>query len=154
MALCVVMVTYGNPSHSDSQPRVTGAVGNLLYPLLARVLPVAKSQTVRSTFDIVKAKAKLRDAGKSYADIAKPLGYERQAVGHWFRGRGEPNVQQMKIMAKELGCHWLELVTDDAMVVFQEAEIKRVQRMRNLDADGLAELDAFLAFKDAAKSPT
>lgn len=103
------------------------------------------------TFDIVKAKAKMSASGKSYVDLAKPLGYERQAVGHWFRGRGEPSVQQMKIMAKEMGCHWLELVTDDAMVVYEEKELKRVERMRKLSADDLSELDAFLAFKAASK---
>lgn len=107
------------------------------------------SHPVRRTFDIVKAKAKLAEANKSYADLARPLGYERQAVGHWFRGRGEPTVQQMKIMAKELGCHWLELVTDDTLVIYREEERRRVERMRGLSAQDLAELDAFLAFKEA-----
>lgn len=60
-------------------------------------------------------------------------------------------MQQMKVMAKELGCHWLELVTDDAVVVYREDEVKRVQRMRGLDTTELAELDAFLAFKAKAK---
>lgn len=110
---------------------------------------MTKSQAVRRTFDILKARARLDALGKSYADLAKPLGYERQAVGHWFRGRGEPNVQQMKIMAKELGCHWLELVTDDTMVIYTEEERKRVEAMRGLSDSELAELDAFLAFKHA-----
>lgn len=110
-----------------------------------------KSQPVRRTFDIVKAKAILEKADKSYADLGRALGFERQAVGHWFRGRGEPSVQQMKIMAKELGCHWLELVTDDTMVIYREEERARVERMRNLAPGDLAELDAFLAFKASVK---
>lgn len=105
-------------------------------------------QPVRRTFDILKAQAKLDEAGKSYADLAAALGLKsRQAVGHWFRGRGEPSVQQLRAMAKELGCHWLELVREDATVVFEESEVERVARMRTLDPDALKELDAFLAFK-------
>lgn len=109
-----------------------------------------QTRSHRRAFDEGKAREKLDNAGKSYADLARALGYERQAVGHWFRGRGEPNVQQLKIIAKELGCHWLELVTEDTLVVFQEEEIRRVQSMRQLGPDALAELDAFLAFKEAS----
>lgn len=108
------------------------------------------SQPVRRTFDKLKAKAKMKAAGKSYADLGRALGMQRQAVGHWFRDRGEPNVQQMKVMAEELGCHWLELVDDSAIVVFQEEEARRVERMRALTPEALAELDAFLAFKAQA----
>lgn len=107
------------------------------------------SHPVRPTFDIVKAKTFLDRSGKSYAAIARALGFERQAVGHWFRGRGEPSVQQMKVMADELGCHWLELVTDDTLVVYREDERQRLERMRQLDDAALSELDAFLAFKAA-----
>ena len=108
------------------------------------------SQPVRRTFDKLKAKAKMKAAEKSYADLGRALGMQRQAVGHWFRDRGEPNVQQMKTMADELGCHWLELVDDSAIVVFQEEEARRVERMRTLGPDALKELDAFLAFKAQA----
>lgn len=110
------------------------------------------SQPVQQVFDIVKAKAKLKAAGKGYPELAAALGYRRQAVGHWFRGRGEPTVQQMKVIAEVLGCHWLELVTDDATVVFQTAEVERLARMRALDPADLAELDAYLAVKAAAKT--
>jgi len=109
------------------------------------------SHPLRPTFDIVKAKAKMKAAGKTYADIGRALGYERQAVGHWFRNRGEPDVKQMKVMAAELGCHWLELVTDDTTVIFKEEERQRVERMRELSAAELSELDAFLAFKMKSK---
>jgi|SRR5690606_18168835 len=102
-------------------------------------------QTVRRTFDKVKATAKMEAAGKSYADLGRAAGVTRQAVGHWFRDRGEPTVQQMKAMARELGCHWLELVDENAVVVYQEQERARLERMRKLSPDELAKLDAFLA---------
>lgn len=107
------------------------------------------SHPVRRTFDIVKAKERMTRAGLTYADLAKPFGFERQAIGHWFRGRGEPSVQQMKVLAEQLGCHWLELVTDETIVVYKDVERARVEAMRNLDPASIAELDAFLAFKAA-----
>lgn len=101
------------------------------------------------TFDIAKAEEKRAAAGKSYADLGRALGLERQTVGHWFRRRGEPSVQQMKALAKELGCHWLELVTEETTVIHLQDEAERVERMRRLDAAGLKDLDDFLAFKIA-----
>lgn len=109
------------------------------------------SHPEQPAFDTVKAKALLEKSGKSMASVARALGYERQTVGHWFRGRGEPDVNQMKAMAKELGCHWVELLDDDSLVVYQADELIRVERMRNLDAASLVELDAFLSFKAANK---
>jgi transcriptional regulator with XRE-family HTH domain len=83
-------------------------------------------------------------AGKSYADLGRALGIERQAVGHWFRDRGEPNVHQMKMMAAEMKCHWLEIVDEEATVVFLKAELERLERMRSLSPTSLAKLDAYL----------
>jgi transcriptional regulator with XRE-family HTH domain len=107
-------------------------------------LSLPMTQPVRRTFDILKAKEKMKLARKSYADLGRALGMKRQAVGHWFRGRGEPDVQQMKAMAKELGCHWLELVDEKTMVVYQEEERNRLEKMRQLPPDALVFLDSFL----------
>ncbi|MGH8171816.1 MAG: helix-turn-helix domain-containing protein [Rhodanobacteraceae bacterium] len=111
------------------------------------------AQQLLAVFDIAKAEALRRKAGNpSYAAIAAAMGLKsRQAVGHWFRGRGEPDVRQMKLMAEALHCHWLELVTDETVVVYREDELRRVEQMRSLDAEGLAELDAYLAFKRSLK---
>lgn len=104
------------------------------------------------TFDILKAQIIRKRVGMSYADLGTHLGVTRQAVGYWFRERGEPNVQQMKEMAKAMGCHWLELVTDETMVVYKEEEIRRMERIRKLSDKDLADLDGFLAFKGDSRS--
>lgn len=112
------------------------------------------SQPMRRTFDIKKAEEIRRrtDPPITYAEIARQMGLQsRQAVGHWFRGRGEPNVQQLKQMAGVLGCHWLELVKDDTVVVYREEERQRINMIRELAPDALAELDAFLRFKTTTK---
>lgn len=100
--------------------------------------------SVRRTFDKIKAREKMDLAGKSYADLGRALGMERQAVGHWFRDRGEPNVRQMRAMADELGCHWLELVTEDTLVVYSDAERRRLELTRELTPEQLAKLDHYL----------
>lgn len=151
MAFVVVMATDRNHVTGICQRHVTDAVDNLLFPLRQAALRL-KSHPVRPLFDTLKAKALMLDAGKNMSDLARALGYERQAVGHWFRGRGEPTVQQMKVMARELGCHWLELATEETFVVYREDERKRLERMRALDTASLAELDAFLAFQESKKN--
>lgn len=109
-------------------------------------------KSVDRVFDADKAKSLLEASSvKTYAGLARAMGLERQTVGHWFRGRGEPNVQQLKQMAKAMGCHWLELVDDDTTVVHQQAERKRVEQMRALDPEALKELDDYLAFKVATR---
>lgn len=105
------------------------------------------SQPARPIFDTIAAKALLSARKMSVAALARRMGLTRQAVGHWFRGRGEPDVRQLKGIAEQLGCHWLDLVTEDATVLHATAEIDRVQRIRALDSTALAELDAFLSFK-------
>lgn len=125
-----------------------------MFPLFMCRERMPQSHQVRRTFDIIKAEQKREAAGSpSYASIATAMGLKsRQAVGHWFRGRGEPNVQQMKQMAQILGCHWLELATEDAVVLYREDEIKRAESLRQLGPEDLDEVDAFIAFKLASKS--
>jgi Predicted transcriptional regulators len=141
-----VMVTSCNPARRGSQPHVTGAAGNLLYPTF-QSRPTSMSQPVRRTFDIVKAKARLGASGKTYVDLGRRLGVTRQAVGHWFRGRGEPDVQQMKRMAEVLGCHWLELVTDETTVLYREEELRHYDLLRQLSPEQRSEVEDFIKFK-------
>lgn len=61
-------------------------------------------------------------------------------------------MQQLKLMAKEMGCHWLELVTDDTRVLYQQDEIHRLEQERKLTDAEKAELDAFIAFKLASRA--
>lgn len=104
------------------------------------------SQPVLPVFDILRADAIRKRRGLSYAAIAEGMGLKaRQTVGHWFRGRGEPDMRQLKGMATVLGCHWLELVTDETTVIYEQDELERVRRMRSLSPEARAMMDAFLA---------
>src|SRR3546814_8044378 len=107
-------------------------------------MTVVMNRPLRPTFDKIKAREKMDAAGKSYADLGRALGMGRQTVGHWFRDRGEPSVKQMKAMGDELGCHWLELVNEETMVIYRADERRRIARTRALTPQQLAKLDAFL----------
>ena len=107
------------------------------------------SQSVTPTFDRVAARAKIHASGKSVAAIARELGYERQTVGHWLRGRGEPTMKQIHELADKIGCHWLELVSQDATVLNDPQEIARTERIRALSPDKRALLDSLLGSMDS-----
>lgn len=72
--------------------------------------------------------------GLSLADVGRYLGYERQTVGHWFRLRGNPSVQDLKKMAALLQIDVAELISPDAVIANNEAEKETVQTMRELSS--------------------
>ncbi len=114
-------------------------------------MPHTLRQNPDKLFDVAKAKAALKAHGKTYADIGRALGLERQAVGHWFRDRGEPTMRQLKAMADAIGVHWLELVTDDTLVVYQAEEKARVEKMRALSPEDQERLDVWLQMQIESK---
>lgn len=103
------------------------------------------SQSKIPTFDRIKAKARIQATGRSVADVARSIDLERQTVGHWLRGRGEPNMRQIYQLAQEIGCHWLELVDDQVVVLNDPAERQRVERIRAASPAVQAMIDALLA---------
>lgn len=141
------MVTKRNRKSEGSQRHVTDGAGNVLLPPVQWLLP-HMAQSVRPDPDTLwspaKTKVLLKAKGLKYADLAAPLKLTRQAVGHWFRNRGEPDMRQLKIIAKTLGVHWLELVDEEVDVVWNPAEKARLDQIRKLDPESLALIDAQL----------
>lgn len=114
-------------------------------------MPHSVRQKPTNLLDVTKTKALMKRAKASYASLGRALGMGRQGVGHWFRGRGEPSVQQLKTMASELGVHWLELVDEETLVVWKDEERRRVERMRALTDEEKAKLDAWLELNTGQK---
>ena len=149
------MVTEGNRSSRGlSTARNPRGSYHLPVPSESPVMPHTVRPTPDKLFDVAKAKAALKAAGKSYADVGRALGLERQAVGHWFRDRGEPTMRQLKGMADAIGVHWLELVDEETLVVWKEEERRRVERMRALSDEEKAKLDAWLELNTGTKEKT
>ena len=99
-----------------------------------------------STFNTTEAAARMRRRRLTYADIGRVVGKTRQAVGHWFRNRGEPDVDDIKKMAPLLGVHWVELVQDGAVIANSPVEIEIVKGARELDARKLEQLRQYVRF--------
>ena len=83
----------------------------------------------------------------NYAGLARLLGYERQAVGHWFRDRGAPNMKDMHRIAAALGISVTELINEDAEIAVGEAQREVVRLMKEAAA---ADQDMVLSIVRAA----
>ena len=65
---------------------------------------------------IVQAKKIMRDRGITQKDIASAMGKStRGAVGHYFTGRSQPTLNQLKSLAKYLGITLAELVDPEGV---------------------------------------
>jgi transcriptional regulator with XRE-family HTH domain len=104
------------------------------------------------TFDILKTQKLLDERRIGYPELGAALGMTRQAVGHWFRERGEPTVQQMKVMARVLGVHWLELCTEETVVLYEQEERDHMQQWRGVSPETRALVEQILAADRARKS--
>lgn len=58
-------------------------------------------------------------------------------------------MKQLAALAKSLGCHWLELVSDDATVVNDPDELLRLARIRAASPERRALIDALLSDGEA-----
>ncbi len=60
---------------------------------------------------IIQAKKLMRNQGVTQKDLASAMGKStRGAVGHYFTGRSQPTLKQLKSLAKYLGITLAELV--------------------------------------------
>ncbi len=93
---------------------------------------------MRPTWNKLRAKERMDALEMSYADLARLLGYERQAVGHWFRDRGAPSMKDMHRIAAALGINVAELISEDAEIAVGEAQRSVVRLMKGVPAEDQA----------------
>ena len=60
-----------------------------------------------------RARAQMRARGVSQQDLSRLLECTRGAVGHYLSGRRHPSLEQMEIIARELGVDLLWLLRGD-----------------------------------------
>lgn len=90
---------------------------------------------MRSFWDKLKAQGRIDALGLSYAAIGRKLGYSRQAVGHWFRGRSDPTMKDLHRLAEMLGVPVMELLTEDAEIAVTEPQQDVVRLMKDVPLD-------------------
>ncbi len=93
---------------------------------------------------IIQAKKIMRNQGITQKDIASAMGKStRGAVGHYFTGRSQPTVKQLKSLAKYLGITLAELVDPenvncnpfniDTLECFSPAEFNTLKSISPID---------------------
>ena len=79
-----------------------------------------------------KARAGLKARGVRYIDLATRLGCTEGAVGHYLRGRREPSVETLRIIAEAAGLSLSEMVGDDPRFVAESSEVRLIDAFRSL----------------------
>ena len=79
-----------------------------------------------------KAKEALKAKGIRYIDLAATLNCTESPVGHWLNGRREPDVETLRIIAREAGLSLSEMVGDDPRFVGDKAEKQLIDAFRSL----------------------
>jgi transcriptional regulator with XRE-family HTH domain len=101
---------------------------------------------------IKRAKKLMKDQGLTQKDVASSMGKTTGgAVGHYFTGRSQPTVNQVKSLAKKLGVSFSKLVeghdtVDEEMLdlCLQLVEIAELETDINLSAKQSAKMVTYL----------
>ena len=104
------------------------------YTLL-RALVVAASESRVMTPWYEKARLAIKAKGIRYIDIAAVLGCTEGAVGHYLRGRREPTVETLRIIAEQAGLSLSDMVGDDPRFIADADEKSLIDAFRKLDAE-------------------
>ena len=82
-----------------------------------------------------KARLAIKAKGIRYIDIAAVLGCTEGAVGHYLRGRREPTVETLRIIAEQAGLSLSDMVGDDPRFIADADEKSLIDAFRGLDAE-------------------
>jgi transcriptional regulator with XRE-family HTH domain len=82
-----------------------------------------------------KARLALKAKGIRYLDLAAVIGCTEGAVGHYLRGRREPTVETLRIIAEQAGLSLSDMVGDDPRFIADADEKSLIDAFRKLDAE-------------------
>jgi len=103
---------------------------------LAMILAMDKGNTTQPAWAL-RAKLLMRDQRVTQESLAKMLGTTRGAVGHYFRGRREPDIDTLVIIAKALGVTVSHLTGELPLSDDPQAAREVEQLVQSLPADSL-----------------
>jgi len=79
-----------------------------------------------------KASEVRKQKGIKLGQLAKAAGVEVSTVSHWLKGRREPSVPNMRILARELGMSFGEMVEEDPYYLHKQDERQLMDKFRDL----------------------
>lgn len=116
-------------SGNNTQRTVSGQESG--YTLLRALAGnAAVFQTMTPWYE--KARLALKAKGIRYLDLAAVLGCTEGAVGHYLRGRREPTVDTLRIIAEQAGLSLSEMVGDDPRFIADPDEKRLIDTFRGL----------------------
>ena len=87
----------------------------------------------------------IKNAGLTYDDVGAEIGVTGSAVGHWLKGRRDPNMDEIRVMARMAGISLDEMFQSQDYIVANATEIAVVQQFRKLDRKKRALAEKLLA---------
>lgn len=79
-----------------------------------------------------RVRAGMKAKGYTQDDVASRLHVTRGAISHYLNGIREPNLNQVKELAKMLDMSLSELLGDDATFINDETQLKAVDIIKEL----------------------
>lgn len=93
----------------------------------------------------IKAKARLKELGRTQAWLAGEVKASPPAVSLWFKGTHNPNLGKIKRIAEILDMSFAELVEDDDAICQDLHELMTLRNLRTLPEDKRQQIMEFIA---------
>lgn len=88
----------------------------------------------------IKAKARLKELGRTQAWLANEVKSSEPAISLWFKGVHNPSLTKLKRIAHLLDMSFAELVEDDDAICQDQAELDVLRALRAIPADKRTQL--------------
>lgn len=85
--------------------------------------------------------------GKTQKDIVDNLNFRQATVSDWLNGKKYPRMDKVEILAKYFNVPITALIQKNDNLVLTAAEQRHIEKYRQLDADGQAEIDGIMDLK-------
>lgn len=93
----------------------------------------------------VKAKARLKELGRTQAWLARAVNASEPAVSLWLKGVHNPNLMKIKRIAELLELSFAELVEEDDAICQDRHELAILRDLRALPEDRRLQIGEFIA---------
>lgn len=85
--------------------------------------------------------------GKTQKDIVDNLNFRQATVSDWLNGKKYPRMDKVEMLAKYFNVPITALIQKNDNIVLTAAEQRHIEKYRQLDADGQAEIDGIMDLK-------
>ena len=88
-----------------------------------------------------------KDAERPKKDIVDNLNFRQATVSDWLNGKKYPRMDKVEMLAKYFNVPITALIQKNDNLVLTAAEQRHIEKYRQLDADGQAEINGIMDLK-------